>query len=257
MEQSAWLAGIPLFLRRNRIDLVRVPVRKIEGWFGDVRRARRFMGGLGCFGSGAGLIVSLQIEEPFWAMVAMGLAAFSTDPGDAALVGRLHGRGRQVCRQPFRDHEYGRATSTGLRAHHDCQSPRGHRWKLADHLLLVGGHLLHGVFCWIFIDPVTPLDASNPKPPGPVDGSQARLPRLLHPPSNREPCCRACERNEFSLYFSPSGVAKCVRGLAGRDASRLARAGVLDSTLSTASKRNRSHGGLIACFDRQVVRNAG
>ncbi len=41
-----------------------------------------------------------------------------------------------------------------------------------------------------------------------------------------------------SLHFSPSGEAECVRGPAGRGASRLARAGVLDSTLSTASKRN-------------------
>ena len=41
-----------------------------------------------------------------------------------------------------------------------------------------------------------------------------------------------------SLYFSPRGEAKCVRGPSGRGARRLARAGVLDSTLSTASKRN-------------------
>ena len=40
------------------------------------------------------------------------------------------------------------------------------------------------------------------------------------------------------LHFSPRGEAKCVRGPSGRGASRLARAGVLDSTLSTASKRN-------------------
>ena len=41
-----------------------------------------------------------------------------------------------------------------------------------------------------------------------------------------------------SLYFSPRGEMKCVRGPSGRGASRLARAGVLDGTLSTASKRN-------------------
>ena len=41
-----------------------------------------------------------------------------------------------------------------------------------------------------------------------------------------------------SLHFSPRGEAKCVRGASGRGASRLARAGVLDRTLSTASKRN-------------------
>ena len=50
-----------------------------------------------------------------------------------------------------------------------------------------------------------------------------------------------------SLLFSPHGEAKCVRGPSGlgasraeeKGASRLARAGVLDRTLSTASKRNK------------------
>ena len=42
----------------------------------------------------------------------------------------------------------------------------------------------------------------------------------------------------FILHFSPRGEAKWVRGPSGRGASRLARTGVLDSTLSTASKRN-------------------
>ena len=54
------------------------------------------------------------------------------------------------------------------------------------------------------------------------------------------------ELGAFSLHVSPHGEAKCVRGPSGRGASRaeekgasrLARAGVLDSTLSTASKRN-------------------
>ena len=41
-----------------------------------------------------------------------------------------------------------------------------------------------------------------------------------------------------SLLFSPRGEAKCTRGPLGLGASRLARAGVLTSTLSTASKRN-------------------
>ena len=45
-------------------------------------------------------------------------------------------------------------------------------------------------------------------------------------------------RRGASLHVSPRGEAKCVRGASGRGASCLARAGVLDSTLSTASKRN-------------------
>ena len=54
----------------------------------------------------------------------------------------------------------------------------------------------------------------------------------------------------------PGGEAKCVRGPSVRGARRLTSGGVLDRTLSTASKRNEVIGGLIACFDRQVVRKA-
>ena len=60
-----------------------------------------------------------------------------------------------------------------------------------------------------------------------------------------------------SLHFSPRGEAKWVRGLSGRGASRLARAGVLERYVEHGKQAQRSPGGRIACFDRRVVRNAG
>ena len=56
----------------------------------------------------------------------------------------------------------------------------------------------------------------------------------------QSPKLGACSEKQAqtSLHCSPRGEAKWVRGPSGRGASRLARAGVLDSTLSTASKRN-------------------
>ena len=60
-----------------------------------------------------------------------------------------------------------------------------------------------------------------------------------------------------SLYFSPRGEAKCVRGASGRGARRLARAGVLEQYVEHGKQAQRSPGGRIACFDRRVVRNAG
>ena len=44
--------------------------------------------------------------------------------------------------------------------------------------------------------------------------------------------------------FSPRGEPKCVRGPSVRGARRLTSAGVLDCTLSTASKRNEGLAGL-------------
>ena len=50
-----------------------------------------------------------------------------------------------------------------------------------------------------------------------------------------------------------------MRGPSGRGASRLAHAGVLESTSTwqaSVAKEKRSHGGRIACGGRRVVRNA-
>ena len=48
-----------------------------------------------------------------------------------------------------------------------------------------------------------------------------------------------------------------MRGLSGRGASRLARAGVLEQYVEHGKQAQRSPGGRIACFDRRVVRKAG
>ena len=49
---------------------------------------------------------------------------------------------------------------------------------------------------------------------------------------------------DLNPHFSSRGEAKCVRGASVRGARRLTSAGVLDSTLSTASKRNEGLAGL-------------
>ena len=59
------------------------------------------------------------------------------------------------------------------------------------------------------------------------------------------------QKGQFSLPFSPRGEAKCERGPSGRGASRLARGGVLDKYIEHGKQAQRSHGGLIACSDRQ------
>ena len=67
---------------------------------------------------------------------------------------------------------------------------------------------------------------------------QIKCPRALRQPGHRLHGCIASPSKRPGLHFSPRGEAKCVRGPSGRGASRLARAGVLVSTSSTASKRN-------------------
>ena len=56
--------------------------------------------------------------------------------------------------------------------------------------------------------------------------------------------------------FSPGGEAKCVRGPSVQGARRSARGGVLEQYVEHGEQAQRSNGGPIGCFDRQLVRKA-
>ena len=60
-----------------------------------------------------------------------------------------------------------------------------------------------------------------------------------------------------SLLFSPLGEAKCVRGPSVRGARRLARGGVVRQYGEPGKQGQQPSGGLMACFGRQVARDAG
>ena len=60
-----------------------------------------------------------------------------------------------------------------------------------------------------------------------------------------------------SPLFSPRGEAKCVRRPSVGGARRLARGGVLEQYGEHGNQAQRSNGGLLTCFGRQVVRKAG
>jgi len=61
----------------------------------------------------------------------------------------------------------------------------------------------------------------------------------------------------LSPHFSPRGETKCVSGASVRGARRLTSGGVLRQSVEHGGQAQRSTGAPIACFDRQVVRNAG
>ena len=69
--------------------------------------------------------------------------------------------------------------------------------------------------------------------------------------------CPNPRKSVFNPLFSPGGEAKCVRGPSVQGARRSARGGVLEQYVEHGEQAQRSNGGPIACFDRQLVRNAG
>ena len=74
---------------------------------------------------------------------------------------------------------------------------------------------------------------------------------------HRGPSSGEDPRLTASPLFSPRGEPKCVRGASVRGARRLTNAGVLEQYVEYGEQAQRSSGGPIACFGRQVVRNAG
>ncbi len=158
MEQSAWLAGIPLFLAGIGSLFSGFVLGKLTTWLGSAIRARRFMGGLGCFGSGALLIVSLEIEEPFWAIVVMGLAAFSTDLTMPVSWGACMDVGGKYAGSLSGSMNTGGNLGAFLGAPAVAYILRATdgNWPLTFYVS--AGVCGVALLCWMYIDPVTPID---------------------------------------------------------------------------------------------------
>ena len=66
--------------------------------------------------------------------------------------------------------------------------------------------------------------------------------------------CPNPRKSVSNPLFSPGGEAKCVRGPSVQGARRSARGGVLEQYVEHGEQAQRSNGGPIACFDRQLGR---
>ena len=161
MEQSAFLAGMPLFFGGLGSLFCGYFLTYLDRKMGSSRRSRRFMGALGCAGAGALLIVSVYLSEPLWAMVAMGLASFSNDlamPPSWAACMDVGGK--------YAGSLSGSMNTAGNIA--GFVSPplvayilrwTGDNWLITFYVSAAIYFI--GAVCWLFIDPVTPLDRAD------------------------------------------------------------------------------------------------
>lgn len=134
----------------------------VARWTGSVTRARRLLGSLGFFGAGMLIIASIQIQDPFLAMMVMGLASFSNDlvmPGSWGACMDVGGK--------YAGTLSGSMNMMGNMAGFVAPPLAGYllswtggNWNVP--LYVMAGAYLLGTLCWPFIDPVTPLDAKEP-----------------------------------------------------------------------------------------------
>jgi sugar phosphate permease len=159
---AALLASPPLFLAGISCVLTGWLTPRLVRRFGDVRRVRR---ALGVFGTGTAcvmLLVSIRLNNPIAAMVAMGFSCFGNDiamPGSWAGCMDMGG--------PYAGTLSGTMNMSGciggllapLTIPHILEAAGG-QWRVV--ILVIAGWYAVGAFCWLGIDPVTPVaDPAN------------------------------------------------------------------------------------------------
>lgn len=158
---AAALAGIPLFFGGFGSLFAGLISSRLIARGGSVQRVRRTFGFLGFTGASSLLMLSFYIRDPLLAMLSMGLASFCNDltmPGSWTSCMDIGGK-------------YAGTVSGSMNMMGNFGGMAGpivvglvltltnRDWQLAFAISAVIYFL--GAICWLFIDPVTPLEAKG------------------------------------------------------------------------------------------------
>jgi MFS family permease len=157
-SMGALLGGLPLFLGGIGCFaggwLANLLTRRVGG----LGRARKIVAILGMIGAGALLAFSTQIVDPTWLMIAMGLSGFCNDLSMPGAWGACMDVGGKAAGSLS-----GSMNMMGNLG--GVLSPiavpillkwSGDNWQVP--LLVAAGTYVISAICWVFIDPVTPLE---------------------------------------------------------------------------------------------------
>lgn len=162
MRQSALLAGTPLMVGAFGSLFAGWLSPQLGRWLGDVGRARRFIGAAGCAGAVGLLIATPQFAQPYFAVTAIALVAFCNDiqmPGawtacmdvGGKAVGTLSGTMNMMG-------NIGGFLSSIVCGYIVQQTGS---WSLVFYV--TAAMYVGGLFCWLAMDPVTPLEQQGRK----------------------------------------------------------------------------------------------
>lgn len=170
LEKSAVLAGLPLFFGGVGCMVGGWVAKWLGTKWDNVRLARRVTASTGLFGAAAMIVLATQINNPVFAMVALGLASFSNDlalapdwvacmdvggrlagsvSGSMNMMGNLGGAIGPVVVGYILN-----ATKPSADA-----PPTLEGWTLA--FFVAAAVYIVGAISWLFIDPVTPLEETE------------------------------------------------------------------------------------------------
>jgi ACS family glucarate transporter-like MFS transporter len=159
LDKGSLLASLPLLFGGFGSLACGVFYPLVNRMTGDLGKSRRFVASIGFFGAAAFLLVSGRIPDATWAMVAMGTASFFNDlvmPGSWAAcmdvggkyAGTLSGTMNMVG-------NLGGSLSSVVIAY--ILNHSGNNWDMV--LYVRAGVYFIGIFFWLMLDPVTPLES--------------------------------------------------------------------------------------------------
>lgn len=163
VAKSALLAGLPLFFGGIGCLFSGLVLNHVARWLNGTAAARRFMAYVGLTGAGIMFVLAAYLENPVYAMIAMGLSSFGNDlvmPGAWGACMDVGGK--------FSGSLSGSMNMMGNFAGFLApmllpwiREAAGGRW---EPIFWVSGIVyLVGAISWVFIDPVTPLDRDEPR----------------------------------------------------------------------------------------------
>jgi MFS family permease len=156
---AAVIDGTPLFFMGLGSLFCGFFLARLTAWTGSSARARRLMAFAGFLGATLFLLVSIRIHHPFWAAVVLGLAGFSNDLVMPPSWGACMDIGRRYSGSLSATMNMVGCAGGGL-------SPlaigyllewTGQNWDAVFYMSAAAYFL--GFLCWIFLDPVTPIDS--------------------------------------------------------------------------------------------------
>lgn len=160
---GAILAGLPLLLGALGCMLAGFITPWLVKKIGNIKLVRRSLGFTGFFGASCFVFLSIQLQHPVWAMIALGFAGFANDltiPGSWATCMDKGGRFSGTLSGSMNMMGSFGGFLAGLSAGY-ILAWTNNNWNVP--LYMISIVYLLGSLCWIGIDPVTPLIAADAK----------------------------------------------------------------------------------------------
>jgi MFS transporter, ACS family, glucarate transporter len=158
---GALLAGLPLFLGGIGCWVSGLVQPRLARRFGGTARVRKGLGFFGLAGAGSFLLLSIQLENPYWAMLAMGLASFANDltvPVAWATCMDLGGKHTGTVAGGMNTGGAGGGMVAGPMVAYLLKFSNDN-WNVP--LYVAAAVYFAAMLCWLAIDPVTPIARSD------------------------------------------------------------------------------------------------